>query len=165
MYSDPTGHLAISLSALFTAAYYAFVSLVVVVAVAVTASVVIDVVESIGSNDDPKDQSVYIMRNKYSNEVQYVGRTNDPIRRRIEHSRDATKSDLLPLEVKFTGLTIQEARAMEQLLISSYMLDNLHNARREIAAGKVGNYAGKIYNIIRLFGSSIEDEFLNLMKR
>ena len=54
---------------------------------------------------------------------------------------------------------------MEQLLISSYMLDNLHNARREIAAGKVGNYAGKIYNIIRLFGSSIEDEFLNLMKR
>ena len=169
MYSDPSGHFIISISAAITAAinaaYYIFVASVIAVGVAVTASTVIDVVESIDFNNNPKDQSVYIMRNKYSNEVQYVGRTNNPIRRQKEHDRDVTKSDLLPLEVKFTGLTVQEARAMEQLLISSYMLDNLLNARREIAVGKVGNYAGRIYTVLRLFGSSIEDEFLNLMGR
>ena len=54
---------------------------------------------------------------------------------------------------------------MEQVLISSYTLENLANARREIAAGKVGGYAGKMENIIRIFGGAVEDEFLNLMGR
>ena len=105
------------------------------------------------------------MGTNIQNEKAITVQSNNPIRRQKEHDRDVTKSDLLPLEVKFTGLTVQEARAMEQLLISSYMLDNLLNARREIAVGKVGNYAGRIYTVIRLFGSSIEDGFLNLMGR
>lgn len=55
--------------------------------------------------------------------------------------------------------------AMEQILLSAYSLENLVNARREIATGKVSKFAHKIGNVIKLFGSSVEDEYLNLMGR
>lgn len=58
-----------------------------------------------------------------------------------------------------------EAQAMEQILISTYSLDNLINTRREIAAGNVGGFAEKIGNIINIFGGTVEDELLNLMGR
>lgn len=51
------------------------------------------------------------------------------------------------------------------MLISAYSLDNLSNARREIAVGNVSGFAGKIGNVINIFGGAIEDEFLNLMGR
>ena len=58
-----------------------------------------------------------------------------------------------------------EARAMEQMLISSYSLSNLSNARREIAVGNVSGFAGKIGNIIGIFAGSVESDLLNLMGR
>ena len=64
-----------------------------------------------------------------------------------------------------SNLTKTEARAMEQIIISSYTLDNLINARREIAVGNVKGFTGKIKNVISIFGGVIEDEFLNLMGR
>ena len=54
---------------------------------------------------------------------------------------------------------------MEQILLSAYSLENLVNALREIATGKVSKFAHKIGNVIKLFGSSVEDEYLNLMGR
>ena len=104
------------------------------------------------------------MRDNTTNEVQYVGRTNNPVRRQSEHTKDPRKANLQPLEVKFTGLTKDEARVMEQLLISAYLLDNLYNARREIAVRNVGGYAERIRNVISIFGGALEDEFLNLME-
>ena len=53
-----------------------------------------------------------------------------------------------PLEVKFTGLTKTEARAMEQILISAYTLDNLLNARREIAVGNVAGFTGELIMLL-----------------
>lgn len=105
------------------------------------------------------------MRDKTTNNVAYVGRTNNPARRQYEHDRDPNKKNLEPLEVKFTGLTIVEARVMEQVLISAYTLESLENARREIAVGNVKGFAGKINNIISIFGGAVEDELLNLMGR
>ncbi len=105
------------------------------------------------------------MRDKTTNNVAYVGRTNNPARRQYEHDRDPKKKNLEPLEVKFTGLTIVEARVMEQVLISAYTLESLENARREIAVGNVKGFAGKINNIISIFGGAVEDELLNLMGR
>lgn len=103
------------------------------------------------------------MRDKTTGDVQYVGRTNNPIRRQSEHAKDPKKANLQPLEVKFSGLTKSEARAMEQVLISTYSLDNLINARRKIATGNVGGFAGKMGNIISIFDGAVEDELLNLM--
>lgn len=137
----------------------------VVAGVSATAAVVTSVVENTSYPGPARDQSVYIMRNKTTNEVQYVGRTNNPERRQSEHAKDPKKANLQSLEVKFTGLTKPEARALEQILISSYTLNNLANARREIAVGNVRGFAGKIGNVISLFGGAVEDEFLNLMGR
>jgi len=75
------------------------------------------------------------------------------------------KANLQSLEVKFTGLTKTEARAMEQILISAYTLDNLLNARREIAVGNVAGFTGRIDNVISIFEGVAEDELLNLMGR
>ena len=110
-------------------------------------------------------ECVYVMRDKSTNEVQYVGRTNNPARRQMEHSKDPKKANLNPLEVKYVGLAKYDARIVEQLLISAYTLDNLSNARREIAKGKVHNAAGRIKNIARIIGGARESELLSLMER
>lgn len=98
-------------------------------------------------------------------EVQYVGRTNNPICRQKKHGRDPKKTHLDPLEVKFTGLTRIEAQVMEQIVISTYIIQNLDNARREIAVGNISGFTGKMNNIINIFGGVTESELLNLMGR
>ena len=143
----------------------ALVTAGVAATVAATVAVVTNAVENSSYRGPTRDQSVYVMRDKTTNEVQYVGRTNNPGRRQSEHAKDPKKANLQPMEVKFTGLTKVEARAMEQVLISAYSLDNLCNARREIAVGNVGGFAGKIGNVISIFGGSVESEFLSLMGR
>ncbi len=133
--------------------------------VSAAAAAVVSVVERTNYQDPIRNQSVYVMRNKITNEVQYIGRTNNPTRRQKEHERDPSKDNLGPLEVKFSGLTKFEARVMEQMLISAYSMENLLNARREIAKGNINGLTGKIENIINIFGGAVEDEFLNLMGR
>ena len=133
-------------------------------ATAATASAVAKVVEETKTSGPYRNQSVYIMRDQ-ENKVEYVGRTNDPVRRQYEHSRDPSKSHLQPLEVKFTNLTVDEARVVEQLLISTYTLDNLLNARREISQKKIGSFTNSIHNTVKLFENLAEDEALNLMGR
>ena len=109
--------------------------------------------------------SVYIMKEKdYPHEVGYVGRTNDPIRRQREHRRDQSKRDLRDLEVVATNLTKGEARIVEQALISSYTLENLHNARREIAGGNVMKAMTYMENSIRLFEGFAKDELINFVE-
>ena len=141
------------------------IAAVITAGVAATAAIVTSVVENQDYQGPIKNQSVYVMRDKITNEVKYVGRTNNPIRRQAEHEKDPNKANLKPLEVKFSGLTMTEARAMEQVLISSYSLSNLSNARREIAVGNVSDFAGKMENIISIFVGSVESDLLNLMGR
>ena len=137
----------------------------VIAGTSATAAIITKVAENASRPDSISNQSVYIMRDKDTNDVRYIGRTNNPARRQYEHSRDPRKANLQPLEVKFSGLTVREARAVEQLLISAYTLKNLDNARREIAVGNVRGYAGRIGNILSLFEGAVESEFLNLMGR
>ena len=85
---------------------------------AVTAAIITTVVENTSYRGPTRNQSVYVMRDKTTGDIQYVGRTNNPIRRQSEHSKDPKKANLLPLEVKFSGLTKIEARVIEQILIS-----------------------------------------------
>ena len=122
------------------------------------------IVENTSTPKKTRDQSVYVMKNQ-SDEVSYVGRTNNPSRRQKEHEKDINKADLQPLEVVFTGLTKNEARVVEQVLISAYGINNLYNARREIAVGNIGKYSQHVGNTISLFGSFYESEILNLMGR
>ena len=130
-----------------------------------TAALVTKTIENTASKDKYRDQSVYVMRDSTTNDVQYVGITNNPVRRQREHDRDKRKEHLKPLEVKFTGLTKVEARIMEQLLISAYTMQNLDNARREIAVGNISGFAGSMNNIINIFSGAAESELLSLMER
>lgn len=70
-----------------------------------------------------------------------------------------------PMEVKFTNLTVSEARYVEQLLISTYTLENLLNARREISIRKLDSFKNSTDNVLKLFANLAEDELLNLMER
>ena len=154
----------ISASAVAAATVVAQVALFTV-AVALTAASVAIVVESSSAQRPYNDQSVYVMKNSDTGVVEYVGRTNDPNRRQLEHQNDPSKANLDKMEVKFTGLTVPQARVAEQVLISAYTLDNLRNARREIAGRKVTNFTDCLGSTIKLFGSIAEDEMLNLMGR
>ena len=110
-----------------------------------------------------RNQSVYVMRDQ-ENTVAYVGRTNNPSRRQQEHKRDVRKKDLKPLEVVQTGLSKNDAILVEQMLISAYSLENLLNARREIAVSKIDRYRKSLNNVARLFGSIAEEAIYHLIR-
>ena len=99
-----------------------------------------------------------------NNTVAYVGRTNNPARRQQEHRRDISKKDLKPMEVVQTGLSKKDAMLLEQLLISSYSLENLLNARREIAASKIDGYRQSLNNVARLIGSVAEEALYHFIR-
>lgn len=128
-------------------------------------AIVVAKVESTKYSTPPRNHNVYIMRDETTRKVKYVGRTISPDQRQIQHNRDPRKTNLKPLEVKFSGLTKNEARIMEQVLISTYTLDSLANCRREIAVGNVKGFIGEMNNIISIFDGMLEDEILNLMGR
>ena len=73
------------------------------------------------------------------------------MRRQTQHDKDPRKDHLFPLEVKVTDLTLPEARAVEQVLISAYALENLDNARREIAVGNVAGFQENMGRIVQIF--------------
>ena len=104
------------------------------------------------------------MRDQTSQEVSYVGRTNDPERRQAEHERDSRKQNLSPLEVVAAGLTKNQARLLEQTLISAYTLDVLQNARREIAPRNIFKLQSDANRVASLLGGLIESELLCLME-
>ena len=156
------GGAAMGSAAVATAATVA-TGAMIVAGVSATAAVVTSVVENTGYRKPTRNQTVYKLVNDQG-ETRYVGRTNNPQRRARQHKKSVAKADLQMVPIA-TGLTKTEARAMEQIVISAYTLDNLINARREIAVGNVSGFAGKIDNVISIFGGAIEDEFLNLMGR
>ena len=102
----------------------------------------IEIVEAMKS-PEIRDQSVYVLKNT-AGEVRYVGRTNDPIRRAIEHKNDLRH----PWRAQYTmtvvasGLTLSQSRLVEQALISAYTLAYLENARREIARHNLVGFYG-----------------------
>ena len=55
--------------------------------------------------------------------------------------------------------------AAEQALISTYTLNYLVNARREIAVRNLGKFQDYIGSIAAIFEGVAEDELLNLMMR
>ena len=104
-----------------------------------------------------------IMIDRSTNEVGYVGRTNDPDRRQREHDRDPRKQNFYPLTVVQTGLTIEQARVYEQALISAFTLNNLRNARREISRRNLAGFADYMENVASLMEGVVAEELYDLM--
>jgi hypothetical protein len=79
-----------------------------------------------------------------SNQVRCVGRTNDPVRRAKEHKAWYSDKKDYTMIVVMSGLDKGTAMATEQLLISAFTLNALDNARREIAAFRVGGFLNEL---------------------
>ena len=91
---------------------------------------------------------------------------------RIESSiklrQDNSKGDVLSTNnwvLIFCNASFSKVAASFSIPISAYTLDNLLNARREIAVGNVAGFTGRIDNVISIFEGVAEDELLNLMGR
>ncbi len=171
---DLTGHFAATATAVVIGGgSAALLELLGIIIAAVATAVVVDQaasvvkakVESTKDIEDRWDQNVYILTDPNDGDkVKYVGRTNNPDRRKKEHNRNPQKKNY-EMTVVMTGLTEQEAKIGEQILISAYTLAYLDNARREIAVGNLSAYESNISAVIQIFESIPEDAVMNLMER
>ena len=163
---DPSGNFFISGTiGVFTGIGIVLIGIIAILTVNQTAEIVKNVVELASNITNTNDESVYILTDPNdSDEVKYVGRTNDPERRKQEHNKHEVKKGY-DMTVVATGLSKRGARIAEQTIISAYTLDKLDNMRREIAVGKLPNFEDELGDIIALYGSITEDELMNLMGR
>ena len=99
------------------------------------------------------------------NIVKYVGRTNNPGRRALEHRNDPKhpERENYNMLVLVSGLTREQAMLLEQILISTYTLDYLDNARREIAVGNIGKYHDYMAAVSELIHGATEADLMNLI--
>ena len=144
---------------------------VVIVATAVyevveeTAEVIKEAVEAIDNIVEIRDQSVYILTDPNDGgKVKYVGRTNDPERRMKEHKKHPLKAGY-EMTVVSTGLSIEEAKVTEQTLISTYTLDYLDNARREIAAKNLPAYNSYMGSVLQIVAGIHAEALMELLGR
>ena len=110
-------------------------------------------VEAQATQEDPRDNSVYVLKDPNDgNLVKYVGRTNDTVRRGNEHKHDPVHPwrRHYVMIVVVTGLTKEQAISWEQSIISAYTLSYLENARREIAVKNVGKYQSYLCAVAEL---------------
>lgn len=108
----------------------------------------------------PKDNSVYILFDT-SESVRYVGRTNNYNRRMYQHRNDPKHPERATYSsrVVCSGLSVSEAKVMEQTLISAYGLEALDNARREIAVRNLNGFHKEMQRAAEIFGAAYDDFF------
>ena len=109
-------------------------------------------VDNVKSKPKPKKEernhTVYKLVTKETKKVKYVGRTTDIEARKSQHKKDPFKKDL-EFQVEVSGLTREEARGLEQILIINYATKNELNKINGISPNnrKIGTYmraGGKI---------------------
>ena len=113
--------------------------------------------------EEYNNQSVYVLLNS-EGEVRYVGRTNNPIVRGYQHRNDPAhpwRRNYI-MQVVATGLSLEDARLMEQMLISAYSLVYLENARREISKGNISGFYDHVNGLAELIGG-VSPEYLMVM--
>jgi len=87
--------------------------------------------------------SVYVLIDS-SSKVRYVGRTNNVARRERAHQRPLSPTRHYSMVIVKTELSRESARAWEQMLIGSFTLSALDNARNEIAAGNIIGFSSEL---------------------
>jgi predicted GIY-YIG superfamily endonuclease len=115
-----------------------------------------------------RDNCVYVLKDPTDNNlVKYVGRTNDPGRREKEHKNDPLHPQRADynMVVLVTGLTKNEAMAVEQFLISAYTVGYLENARREISARRVPQFESYLGAIAEIHTGISGNTILEFMTR
>ena len=123
---------------------------------------------SLDRNKEYNGYSVYVLVDSENNcKVSYVGITNNPARRADEHARDARKStNGIPWSMKVikSGLTKQQARAIEQSLICIYTIDALANARYEIAEKNYDKFNEEFHRASELIKIPLDDLYSAMVR-
>ena len=100
------------------------------------------------NNIKPEGHVVYVIYEIVMCDVWYVGRTNNFDRRYKEHNKNwffgLDGFEMVPI---VSGLTKQNARALEQILISVYSIDGIENQINSIARNNWGKFTK---NFIRM---------------
>ena len=113
------------------------------------------------AKENLRDHSVYIIRERAGNKrVVYVGRTSDFARRQYAHQiKEGAKyrEDRYAMYAIATGLTLDEARALEQVLISAYTLEGLMNLINSIAPSKWNQFLDEFERVQGLIACAIEE--------
>lgn len=82
-----------------------------------------------------KRHSVYVIYRNDSKDVVYVGRTCNFIARRNAHKKRFPTSQYTMIPIA-TNLTLAQARALEQTIITAYGIDTLQNMINSISPSK-----------------------------
>ena len=82
-----------------------------------------------------------------------------------EHKRDPLHPERknYNMVVLASGLTKEQAMALEQILISAFTLGNLENARREISAGNIEQYRCYLKAAAEIIQGASEESLFDLM--
>ena len=168
-YSDLTGDSPTAAFVIGTLFAVAAIGILSVAAIDASVKLGEEIKTWVATTTDIKEyrgQSVYVLRDPNNNNlVQYVGRTNDPMRRYTEHKNDANHPERQSYSMKVvaTGLKEREARLVEQMLISTYTLSYLDNARREIATRKISKYSGYFSSAQNIIKGATEESLRSLL--
>lgn len=131
-------------------------------ALAATAASVIAAVQSKVKSKgvNPKrlwDNTVYVIVRKETTDVVYVGRTKNYSARKSAHQKRFPKSSYTMMPIA-TCLSLAQARALEQTIITAYTLDTLRNMINSIAPSKWGNFQTEFEQMLTLIESFFDPE-------
>lgn len=128
---DEDGNFAISLAAFIAgllttvkAAVYTVITVATIVGTAAATEKVIEKTKDRQQKNNGKNHTVYRLRNKRTNEIDYVGRTVNPETRKYNHSKTKPNHGF---EIIASGLTREEARGIEQIYMIEYNTKSLLN--------------------------------------
>ena len=103
------------------------------------------------------DYTVYVIVVNGTIDVVYVGITKRYSTRKSQHQKRFPKSKYTMMPVA-TGLTKNQARALEQTIITAYTLDTLVNIINSISPKKWSNFKTEVKQMTTLMESWIDQE-------
>lgn len=105
--------------------------------------------------------TVYVIARKGTTDVVYAGRTNNYAKRQYAHQRKANckfpenKYTMYPVA---TGLSLRNARALEQTIITAYTIDTLVNMINSISPKKWGTFKQEFEQMRYLIEAGFDQE-------
>ncbi|MCR4651016.1 MAG: DNRLRE domain-containing protein [Lachnospiraceae bacterium] len=143
------------------AAMAASTTLIEAAAVSTAVSAVSYAVEETNKKRERRIHTVYKLINEETKEVKYIGRTVNYKARMIAHGLHPVKGQYRMLMVK-TGLTYEQARGLEHILIMDYGKDKLDNLIYGISTKNNNKliYMKAGRDAVEMIGNYIENEIL-----
>jgi hypothetical protein len=105
-----------------------------------------------------RGNTVYVIENKSTRKVEYVGRTCNFAARQRAHQRKKFPKSTYNMYAVATGLTLREARVYEQCLICAFTIDVLKNSINSISPKKFSQFKSEYRRVKNLMLSMVDPE-------